>query len=589
MNEIKNKIKLVIWDLDETYWKGTLSEEGVEYNWMNHDVVKELNKRGIVNSICSKNDFQEVQHYLKDKGIWEDFVFPEISWNPKGVAVKSIVSDMGLRPDNVLFIDDNLGNLNEVKYTNDGISVCEPSIIPELLNHKYAQGKDDTALTRLKQYKVLERKRSIKFDRNLSNLEFLYESNVRVRIHDIDERNIERVVELVERTNQLNYTKLRHSKSEILEVLERAERCGVISVADKYGDYGISGFFCVVESKLVHFLFSCRTMNMGVENWLYKQLGYPKLDVIGSVASQLDKTYDTSYINQKFVNKLSKNEQFISKNLKYLIIGGCDLEQLVHYLHGNVDTQFNFVNYRNISVHAEHSSMLNNKNLKKFQEQLKTYPILDGFDFTYKHRTTDWNVLIYSPLNDFSRGLYRHLKTGQVIAFDNFNIDWTDRKNHKELPLHLSSLTLEELDRFSRDFEYIGPIGERDFEANIRALVKEFKGKQIILLTGSEVKLTNVSSWESGMEERHSLLNVVLTDLEGEYDNLSLVDVRQFCLNDNSHSDNIRHYSKSVYLDIAKDIANKTDLKIKSGVFSSADKLRRRVLKKIKKIIERIC
>lgn len=54
MNEVNNPIKLVIWDLDETFWEGTLSEEGISIIEDNLKLVKELSKRGIVNSICSK-------------------------------------------------------------------------------------------------------------------------------------------------------------------------------------------------------------------------------------------------------------------------------------------------------------------------------------------------------------------------------------------------------------------------------------------------------------------------------------------------------------------------------------------------------
>ena len=49
------KIKVVIWDLDETFWEGTLSEGEVVYSQRNHDVVIKLASRGIVSSICSKN------------------------------------------------------------------------------------------------------------------------------------------------------------------------------------------------------------------------------------------------------------------------------------------------------------------------------------------------------------------------------------------------------------------------------------------------------------------------------------------------------------------------------------------------------
>ena len=113
---LKN-IKLVIWDLDDTFWKGTLSEGEIESNQKNIDAVKLLINKGIMNSICSKNDYEEVKNILKNKDkIWDIFVFPSIDWTPKGQRIKTIIQDMGLRAVNVLFIDDNINNLNEAKY-----------------------------------------------------------------------------------------------------------------------------------------------------------------------------------------------------------------------------------------------------------------------------------------------------------------------------------------------------------------------------------------------------------------------------------------------------------------------------------------
>lgn len=84
---LKN-IKLVIWDLDDTFWKGTLSEGEIESNQKNIDAVKLLINKGIMNSICSKNDYEEVKNILKNKDkIWDIFVFPSIDWTDR----KSVV------------------------------------------------------------------------------------------------------------------------------------------------------------------------------------------------------------------------------------------------------------------------------------------------------------------------------------------------------------------------------------------------------------------------------------------------------------------------------------------------------------------
>src|ERR1700742_2260416 len=114
--KIPNQIKMVIWDLDETFWFGTLSEGGIQVCPSNVEMVRVLNSRGIVSSICSKNDHDHARQELERIGIWNDFVFPRIAFAAKGPAIASIVDDANLRPDNVLFIDDNHLNLEEARH-----------------------------------------------------------------------------------------------------------------------------------------------------------------------------------------------------------------------------------------------------------------------------------------------------------------------------------------------------------------------------------------------------------------------------------------------------------------------------------------
>jgi len=60
------KIKLVIWDLDDTFWDGTLSENEVSFINDNIEIIKELNGRGIINSIISKNKYEVAKKKLEE-------------------------------------------------------------------------------------------------------------------------------------------------------------------------------------------------------------------------------------------------------------------------------------------------------------------------------------------------------------------------------------------------------------------------------------------------------------------------------------------------------------------------------------------
>ena len=58
---LEDSVKLVIWDLDETLWTGTLSEGPVEISPRRSYIDRELNKRGIMKSICSNNAMVKVR------------------------------------------------------------------------------------------------------------------------------------------------------------------------------------------------------------------------------------------------------------------------------------------------------------------------------------------------------------------------------------------------------------------------------------------------------------------------------------------------------------------------------------------------
>ena len=202
----KGKIKVVIWDLDDTLWKGSLAEiDKVEPFETRFEIVKELNRRGIVSSICSKNDPLLAKSMLESIGMWEEFVFPHIAFVPKGGAVRHTLEKMHLRAENALFIDDNALNRQEVLHFNPGISTLDAVDCDGILRDENLQGKEDQNCTRLQSYKLLEKKAE-KEKGFATNEEFLQKSNIRIELLNFSEEMLERMYELCMRTNQLNFT-----------------------------------------------------------------------------------------------------------------------------------------------------------------------------------------------------------------------------------------------------------------------------------------------------------------------------------------------------------------------------------------------
>jgi FkbH-like protein len=334
---LRNAVKLVVWDLDDTFWKGVLSEEAVTPVGENIELVKRLAARGIVSSICSKNDREAVVNELQKLGVWDYFVLPSISFQPKGSSIAALIEALQLRSANVVFIDDNPAVLAEAAFNCPGLVCLEsPCQLAARMECEHLRGSADPELTRLAQYKLF----AVRYDSlqtsGLSNEDFLRQSDITIEIDYSVEPHLDRVIELVNRSNQLNFTKIRieteQAKQTLLADLKAfGFSAGIVRLWDKYADYGIVGFFMTLatlkEYRLVHFVFSCRVMNMGVEQYLYDYLNRPSINVAGPVANRIVSCPSVDWIKAGsrgvIVNRL--------KESKLVLIGGCDMLQLSTY------------------------------------------------------------------------------------------------------------------------------------------------------------------------------------------------------------------------------------------------------------------
>lgn len=381
LSNIKSPVKVVIWDLDETFWKGTLSEGGIEPVEENINVVKALADRGIMSSICSKNDFDQARDKLVELGIWDYFIFAHIDWTPKGQAIQNMIAAMQLRDENVVFLDDNHMNLEEAQFFNGNLMCVDGTLdMSALLDLPELKGKDDKAHSRLAQYRVMETKQRVQGEGDLSNEDFLRQSEIKLKIITDIDAHMDRVLELLNRTNQLNFTKVRANTEDERKALQKlldtsGMHAGLIHAQDRYGDYGIVGFFCVRTkysgTTVHHFAFSCRTLNMGVEQWVWEYLGRPSFEVAKPVANPLQ-TFDTV----DWITEVSSFEAgaHAATEKRLCMVGGCDLLQVSFYCGTNRDEFVNkedengfLVRYDDIGffLNPRDQGMKHNRMLKK--------------------------------------------------------------------------------------------------------------------------------------------------------------------------------------------------------------------------------
>ena len=426
MTDIKT-IKLIIWDLDDTFWKGTLSEGGATAIAENIQLVHDTTDAGIINSICSKNEPEPTIAHLKGIGIWEYFVFASINWDNKGARLVHMIDSMALRPQNVLFIDDNVHNLQEAKHFLPEIQIAEPEVIPDLIAQVASLPKKDSAHKRLKQYKVLEEKAEAakSFD---SNEAFLYSSNIRVEMHTDCENQIERLHDLILRSNQLNFTKKRISEEELRALInDKDYQCGYVSVTDNYGDYGIVGFYAVHRGEAEHFVFSCRTMGQMIEQWVYAQLGFPKLEVVGEVRTQLNKTDCPRWINQEEWSGRVSEKVSELRNSRILVKGPCDLSNSLSYIHAsdNIVSEFTYVDDRGMVIdtynHSVHIRGLHEYSDADNKMLLTDCPYIDPAMLHGTFFTGNYDVIFLSSLLESSYNIYRRKGTKVCVVMNSYN------------------------------------------------------------------------------------------------------------------------------------------------------------------------
>ena len=426
-------IKLVIWDLDETLWRGTISEGEVFPVSASIEFIEQTTDMGVVHSICSKNDYAVVQKKLAELGLWEYFVFASIDWSPKGSRVRHIIDSMKLRDVNVLFVDDNVQNLEEVKHFCPGIMTATPGALGALYAEAAIAPKTDASHKRLKQYKVLQEK-EVSREAFASNEDFLMSCNIRVEIHSDCANQLDRIADLVIRSNQLNYTKIRSGKEELTALFaDGTVDSGYVSVRDRFGDYSIVGFYAVKDGRALHYVFSCRALGMRVEQYVYMQLGCPLVEVSGDVASPLLPGFLPPWINQESATDKTQKKQ--TRSGKVLIKGPCDMSQMYAFLSGceNMATEFTYTNADGIQTEGHnHTAQLVTALFASDDEKqriLSSVPFLDKamLDTALLHERFD--VVVLSMLTDGNLGAYRHRETGYDVALCEKYYDITDPVN----------------------------------------------------------------------------------------------------------------------------------------------------------------
>ena len=291
--------KAIAVDLDNTLWGGVVGEEGqagiaigAEYPGAAFVALqrqlKALKKRGILLTICSKNNPDEALAVLRDHPDMvlrpDDFAAMRINWDDKASNLRALAAELNIGIDSFAFLDDNPVEREWIRSQIPEVTVIDlpqdPVLFPDALHRtpafeRLALSVEDTARTEL-----YHRERLRKADESsAASVEgFLRSLAMKATIDDLQAATLARVAQLTQKTNQFNVTTKRYSEEQVSRfAADPAAIVRTIRISDRYGDSGLVGVLmarangerCEIDTLLL----SCRVIGRGVESLMLADLG----------------------------------------------------------------------------------------------------------------------------------------------------------------------------------------------------------------------------------------------------------------------------------------------------------------------------
>jgi len=253
--------KVIIFDCDNTLWKGVVGEDIIEPNIDIQKDAKFLANRGVIIGLCSKNNEDDINEVLKNQILTDEYIsIKRINWNNKVLNLQEIAEELNIGLDSIVFVDDSPFEINYILEQLPEILAIYPNELMETV-HMWFDLTGSLGKTREYKEQYLRKKESNLF---LNIDDYLKSLNMIIKIRLNDKKNIARISELTQKTNQFNLTTRRYDDNEINEFMTN-NSVYTLSISDKFGDNGITGV-CIVRTNVIDlFLLSCRILGRGIE------------------------------------------------------------------------------------------------------------------------------------------------------------------------------------------------------------------------------------------------------------------------------------------------------------------------------------
>jgi FkbH-like protein len=265
--------KCVVWDLDNTIWRGVALEEAVVARPEVLATIKELDRRGILHSIASRGADTQTKAILNKLRLTQYFLCPRINWLPKTTNIRAIAEDLHLSLDALAFVDDDPFEREQVAaMLPEVLTICAEDAA-NLQNFAEFCPLHVTRESRQRRRTYLAEFARRDSERQFTSREaFLESCKMTLTTRRMGRGDVHRVAEIMIRTHQLNSTALVLSADELEAYLHARTTCDEMYVgdlSDRFGDYGLVAIALVERRalwwRLKFFALSCRVMGRGVE------------------------------------------------------------------------------------------------------------------------------------------------------------------------------------------------------------------------------------------------------------------------------------------------------------------------------------
>lgn len=291
--------KVLVVDLDNTLWGGVIGDDGLDGIKLGANdklgeifvdiqkMILKLRERGVVIAVCSKNEEKIAKEvFLKHKSMIlkeEHITVFKANWKDKPSNITEISHSLNLSLDSFVFLDDNPMERDIVRQHLPEVAVPEliddPSTyVRTLLAGGYFESivfsEEDTK--RVDSYNAnIKRSNLLSISKDIGS--YLKTLKMKAEVKEFQEKDLNRIAQLILRSNQFNLTTRRYKMNDIKNIINNDDYFTFqIRLEDIFGDNGLISLIICKKVKDIWeidtWIMSCRVLGRKVEEFCLKYI-----------------------------------------------------------------------------------------------------------------------------------------------------------------------------------------------------------------------------------------------------------------------------------------------------------------------------